>query len=81
MMIDLSNLFMKRNAESRSLSAENFRAEKGKGGMATAETTLFAPAAHNARELGQGWKVSPCLRALRSRRGKARRSWITTAPA
>jgi len=60
-MIDLSNLFLKRNAESRSLSAENFRGEKGQGGMATAATTLFPPAAYNARELGPGWKVSPCL--------------------
>lgn len=61
MEIGLSNLFQQRKAISRSLSAENFRAEKGKGGMATAETTLHKGAANCARELGQGWKMSPCL--------------------
>jgi len=61
MEINLHNLFQKRNAESRSLSAENFRGEKGRGGMATTETTMHPGAAECARELGQGWKVSPCL--------------------
>jgi len=61
MEINLSNLFLKRDAESRSLSPENFRGEKGKGGMATPETTLHQGSAHCARELGQGWKVSPCM--------------------
>ena len=42
------------NAQSRSISAENFTGEKGKGGMATEGTYKDA-----ARELGQGWKVSP----------------------
>ena len=62
MEINLSNVFQKRNAVSRSLSAENFGGEKGKGGMATAETSLHAPSAKCARELGQGWKLSPCLK-------------------
>ena len=61
MDIHLANLFEKRAAESRSLSAENFRGEKSKGGMATSETTLVEGGAKAARELGQGWKVSPCL--------------------
>jgi hypothetical protein len=61
MDIGLSNLYLQRNAESRSLSAENFRGEKGKGGMATSETTLHKGSANCARELGQGWKMSPCL--------------------
>jgi len=61
MEIGLSNLFQRRKAESRSLSAENFRAQKGQGGMATPETTLHKGAANSARELGQGWKLSPCL--------------------
>ena len=61
MNIDLSNIYQKREAESHSLSAENYRGEKGKGGMATTETTLFPNGAQCARELGQGWKVSPCL--------------------
>lgn len=59
--IDLSNLFLKRQAESRSLSAENPRGEKGAGGMATRETSLHPPACDQARDLGRGWKCSPCL--------------------
>jgi len=60
--INLSNLCMKRDVESRSLSAENFRGEQGKGGMASSKTTLHPGSANSARELGQGWKVSPCVR-------------------
>ncbi len=41
----------------RSISAENFTGEKGAGGMATEGT-----GADCARELGQGWKVSPSVR-------------------
>ncbi len=44
-------------AQTRSISAENFTGEKGKGGMATAGTGIPGPAEH----LGQGWKVSPCI--------------------
>ena len=62
MEINLSNLFMRRSAVSRSLSAENFRGEPGKGGTATLETSLHAGSAKSGRELGQGWKLSPCLR-------------------
>ena len=51
---DLSRLS---DAESRSISAENFKGEKGKGAMATEGALAKA-----ARELGQGWKVSPCVR-------------------
>ena len=42
---------------SRSISAENFTGEKGKGGMATDGCTADA-----ARNLGHGWKLSPCIR-------------------
>ncbi|MBP1656273.1 MAG: hypothetical protein H6Q31_874 [Bacteroidetes bacterium] len=45
------------HAKSRSISAENFKGEKGKGGMAT--EGLGAQA---ARDLGQGWKISPAVR-------------------
>lgn len=45
------------HAQSRSISAENTKGEKGKGGMAT--EGLGAPA---ARDLGQGWKISPAVR-------------------
>lgn len=44
------------NAKTRSISAENFTGEKGKGGMATQGC-----GANAARDLGQGWKVSPCI--------------------
>jgi len=54
--IGLENLFVLSNAKSRSISAENFTGEKGKGGMATEGTGAFA-----ARELGQSWKVSPSV--------------------
>ena len=45
------------NAVSRSISAENFNGEKGKGGMATEGISKEC-----ARDLGIGWKVSPCVK-------------------
>jgi hypothetical protein len=54
---NLSNLFRLSDAKSRSISPENFTGEKGKGGMATEGTGSNA-----ARDLGQGWKVSPSVR-------------------
>lgn len=55
MHVDLSNIYLKRNAESRSLSAENPTGEKGRGAIADPKGEGAA------RELGQGWKVRPCL--------------------
>ena len=52
----LENLHILSNAVTRSISAENFTGEKGKGGMATEGT-----GANPARELGLGWKISPSL--------------------
>ena len=43
-------------AKTRSISPENFTGEKGKGGMSTDGT-----AANAARNLGQGWKISPYI--------------------
>lgn len=43
-------------AKTRSISAENMSGEKGKGGMAVEGT-----GADCARELGQGWKISPSV--------------------
>jgi len=43
------------NGRSRSISPENFTGEKGRAGMATNNGSAW----HAARELGQGWKVSP----------------------
>lgn len=53
MMQQLSTLS---NAQSRSISPENFTGAKGKGGMAESGT-----GASCARDLGQGWKVSPSV--------------------
>ena len=44
------------NAETRSISAENFNGAKGQGGMATEGTGSVA-----SRELGRTWKVSPSI--------------------
>ena len=52
--MNLRDLCVLDNAESRSVSPENFTGEKGKGGMATTGTGEMC-----ARDLGQGWKVSP----------------------
>lgn len=52
----LSTLHLLSNAKTRSISPENPTGEKGKGGMATEGAS-----SHDARELGQGWKVSPKL--------------------
>ncbi len=53
----LGNLSLLSNAKTRSISPENFTGEKGKGGMATEGT-----GANCARDLGQGWKISPSIR-------------------
>lgn len=53
----LHNLYRLSNAETRSISPENFTGEKGRGGMATEGTGKVA-----SRNLGQGWKVSPSIR-------------------
>jgi hypothetical protein len=52
----MNHLTVLTEAESRSISPENFRGEPGKGGMATTGT-----GAECARDLGQGWKVSPSV--------------------
>jgi hypothetical protein len=50
----LSSLSRLSKAKTRSISPENFTGEKGKAGMST-----DGPAKGAARDLGQGWKVSP----------------------
>ncbi len=57
--LNLGNLCRLSHAKSRSLSPENFTGEKGKGGMSTDGLALRA-----ARDLGQGWKVSPYVKIL-----------------
>ena len=55
--LGLGNIHLLSQAETRSISAENFTGEKGKAGMATEGT-----GAECARDLGQGWKVSPSIK-------------------
>ena len=55
--MDLGNLARLSRAKTRSISAENPTGEKGRGGMAS-----DGPGAHAARDLGPGWKMSPCVR-------------------
>src|SRR5215204_2746680 len=61
--MNLSNLSRLSDAKTRSISPENYTGEKGKGGMADPKADSgkrnIANAAHNARDLGQGWKVNP----------------------
>ena len=55
--LNLGNLSRLSSAQTRSISPENFSGEKGAGGMATEGL-----GAQSATDLGQGWKVSPCVR-------------------
>lgn len=55
--MNLNNISVLDNAESRSISPENFSGEKGKAGMATTGT-----GENCARDLGKGWKISPSVR-------------------
>jgi hypothetical protein len=83
--MSLGNLARLSHAQSRSISAENFSGEKGRGGMATEGTGAF-----HARELGQGWKISPSVAiAAHStftlgeirQAGAIQHFWLTTFPA
>ncbi len=55
--LHLGNLSRLSDAQTRSISPENFNGEKGQGGMATEGASSAC-----ARDLGQGWKISPCVR-------------------
>jgi D-arabinan exo alpha-(1,3)/(1,5)-arabinofuranosidase (non-reducing end) len=54
--VGLSNLWRLADAESRSISPENFTGARGAGGTATEGT-----GAPYAADLGQGWKISPSV--------------------
>ena len=54
----LSNLYQITNAKTRSICPENYRGEKGKGGMCPLEEGISKKA---ARDLGTGWKINPCI--------------------
>jgi hypothetical protein len=82
--LNLGNLHRLSDAQSRSISPENFAGEKGRAGMATEGTGQGA-----ARELGRGWKISPSV-AIKARTtftladidgpGAIRQIWMTPAP-
>jgi hypothetical protein len=80
----LGNLPLLSRAVTRSISPENPTGDKGKGGMATE-----GPGAIAARELGRGWKISPCITiqanstvslAEISGPGAIQHMWLTMAP-
>lgn len=54
--LNMGNLSVLSKAKTRSISPENFTGEKGKGGM-----SVDGLAKNAARDLGQGWKVSPYI--------------------
>ncbi len=54
--LSLGSLSRLSNAQTRSISPENFTGAPGQAGMATTGT-----GARSARELGQGWKISPSI--------------------
>ncbi len=61
----MGNIYRLSNAQTRSISPENFTGEKGKGGMADPadkDKINMANATHAARDLGKGWKVNPYIR-------------------
>lgn len=71
--MSLGNLARLSGAESRSISPENFTGARSGGGLA-----LEGTGAESARDLGQGWKVSPSVRIAPGRP----LSWpISMAPA
>jgi hypothetical protein len=53
----VGDLYRLSGAHTRSISPENFNGAKGRGGMATEGTGAKA-----ARDLGQGWKISPSVK-------------------
>lgn len=62
--MNMGNLHRLSDAETRSISPENFTGEKGKGGMAKpsdGDQRNVANASHAARDLGQVWKVNPFI--------------------
>lgn len=82
--LNLGNLPQLSKAKSRSISPEHFTGEKGRAGMATEGTGKNA-----ARDLGQGWKVSPSVHvegkstftlADITGPGAIQQLWMTPAP-
>jgi hypothetical protein len=63
--MNMSNLSKVSDAQTRSISPENFTGGKGKGGMADPVKDLgkrnVTNAAYQSRDLGLGWKVNPFI--------------------
>jgi len=63
--MNMGSLSRLSDAQTRSISPENFTGEKGKGAMADPVKQKgqrnVANAANEARDLGQGWKVNPFI--------------------
>jgi hypothetical protein len=82
--LNLGNLSRVSKAKTRSIGPENFTGEKGKAGMSTDGAAKGA-----ARDLGQGWKVSPFVRVPAKSTftmaditgpGAIQQIWLTPAP-
>jgi hypothetical protein len=82
--VNMGNLYRLSDAQTRSISPENFTGEKGKAGMST-----DGPARGAARDLGQGWKVSPYVHVKPKTTftlgeiegpGAIQHIWVTPAP-
>ena len=82
--VDQTNLHLLSNAKTRSISPENFTGEPGKAAM-----SIDGPAKNAARDLGQGWKVSPYIHiegkqtftlAEINGSGAIQQIWMTPAP-
>src|SRR5215475_7612582 len=82
--MNLGTLPRTSKAKTRSISPENFTGEKGKAGMSTDGAAKGA-----ARDLGQGWKVSPFVvvpakstftMAEITGPGALQQIWLTPAP-
>ena len=82
--VDQTSLHLLSDAQTRSISPENFTGEKGKAAMST-----DGPARSAARDLGQGWKVSPYVHipgnstftlAEIEGSGAIQQIWLTPAP-
>ncbi|MBI4602625.1 MAG: DUF2961 domain-containing protein [Planctomycetes bacterium] len=83
--VNLGNLFRLSSAKSRSICPESFTGEKGKAAMAKEEGSAW----NAARDLGQGWKVSPFVRVKGKSTftvaeidgpGAIQHIWMTPAP-
>ncbi|MDQ1087000.1 glycoside hydrolase family 172 protein [Siphonobacter sp. SORGH_AS_1065] len=62
--VGLSNIYRLSNAQTRSISPENFTGERGKGGRADTSDHREnqSNARREARDLGKGWKVNPFIK-------------------